>query len=330
MPESRSAQAGERFDAVGAVLVTLGLAGVVYALIEAPGRGWLATDVISSGLAGVLALAGFIIAELHAKAPLVPLHLFANADFTGANLLTLLLYAALGGGLYYLPLNLIQVQGYGATAAGAAMLPFVAIMFLLSPASGRIADRLGPRLPLIVGPTIAAAGFALFVRPAVGGNYWVTFFPAVVTLGLGMAITVAPLTTTVMNAVGTDLSGAASGINNAISKAAGLLAIAIFGIIMTHMFDARLDEALRGSALAPSLIDQVARQRQRLAGIELPVEASVSDVAALHAAIDNAFVAGFRRVMMLCAVLSLLSAGCAAWLIGGPVPAARRRPPTQL
>ncbi len=330
VPESRSTQARGRFDALGAVLVTSGLAGVVYALIQAPGRGWLSADVIASGLAGVLALAGFIIAEWRAEAPMVPLHLFANANFTGANLLTLLLYAALGGGMYFLPLNLIQVQGYGATAAGAAMLPFVAIMFLLSPASGLLADRLGPRLPLVVGPAIAAAGFALLMRPGLGGNYWVTFFPAVVTLGLGMAVTAAPLTTTVIDAVSSDLSGAASGINNAVSSTARLLAIAIFGIILAQMFDAHLVETLRGSSLAAPLIDQVVQQRQRLAGIEMPPGASVSDVAALHGAIGNAFVAGFRQVMAVCAGLALLSSGCAAWLVGGRDPAARGLPPTQL
>jgi EmrB/QacA subfamily drug resistance transporter len=318
VPESRNNAQGGPIDGRGAALVTLGLAGIVFAFIQAPAHGWLGADVAASLVVGVIGLAAFVSVERHAAAPMVPLGLFANRDFSGANLLTLLLYAALGGGLYYLPLNLIQVQGYGAAAAGAAMLPFIALMFLLSRWSGRIVDRFGARLPLVVGPVTAAAGFVLFMRPGVGGNYWLTFFPAVLTLGLGMALTVAPLTTTVMNAVGADQAGVASGVNNAVSRAAGLLAIAIFGIVMARVFDAQLAQALQATALSPAVVEAVLRQRDQLAGIVTPPGLPAATAEELRQAIGSAFVAGFRTVMALCAALALLGAFSAAWLIGQP------------
>ena len=321
VPESRGAAAEGRLDIAGALLVTLGLVGVVFAFIEAPVRGWASGAVVTALVCGIGGLAAFVWTEAHTAAPMLSLALFRSRNFSGANLLTLLLYAALGGGLYFFPLDLIQVQGWSATAAGAALLPFVAIMFLLSRWAGQLIDTFGPKLPLVVGPLLAGVGFALFALPSLGASYWSGFLPAVCVLGLGMAITVAPLTTTVMNSVGADLAGVASGVNNAVSRAAGLLAVAVFGLVMARAFDAELGAQLaRVNAPAP-LVAALEAQRGRLAAMVLPAGLDAATAAAAKQAIGHAFVAGFRWVMGLCAGLSLLSAVSAWWLIDKAAPA---------
>ncbi|MDB5870613.1 MAG: transporter [Ramlibacter sp.] len=315
VPESSDPSARDNaLDVPGAVLATLGLAGIVFAFIEAPVRGWDDPAVLGAGIAGAVVFAAFFVVEARSRSPMLPLALLKIRNFAGANLLTLLLYAALGGGLYFFPLNLIQVQGYSAAGAGAALLPFIAIMFTLSRWAGKLVDRFGPRLPLVAGPLIAAGGFALFALPGVGGEYWSTFLPAVIVLGLGMTVTVAPLTTTVMNSVDAERAGLASGINNAVSRTGSLLSIAVFGIVMSAAFDAALADALSALDLPAALRVAVEQQRQMLAAMNVPLGANAETSAALKQAIGEAFVAGFRRVMLVCSGLSLLSA-LAAWLL---------------
>lgn len=316
VPESRS-QAAREQDWWGALLAVIGLAGIVYAFIEAPRLRWSSAPVLAALLIGCVAIGLFIAVEARVRSPMVPLALFRNRNFAGANLLTLWLYAALGGALYFFPLNLIQVQNYSATAAGAALLPLVFILFVLSRWSGKLIDRVGPRLPLVVGPAIAACGFALFALPGIGGGYWRTFFPAVVVLGIGIAITVAPLTTTVMNSVGADLAGIASGVNNAVSRVAALLAIAVFGMVMAWTFDSTLQSGLESVGASHEISGFFAAQRDKLAGAPIPANVGGADAAALRRVISEAFVAGFRRVMWLGAALAILSALGAWFMIEG-------------
>jgi MFS family permease len=283
-------------------------------LIESSRLGFNHPSVVMALIGGILFLAAFGVFEARARNPMLPLALFRSRNFTGANLLTLLLYSALGGTLFFLPLNLIQVQGYTATAAGAALLPFILIIFVLSRWSGGLVERYGAKLPLVIGPIIAAVGFALFAVPGVGANYWTEIFPAAVVLGLGMAVSVAPLTTTVMNAVPENRVGIASGINNAISRAAGLLAVAIFGIVMLHVFNRSLDSPLSAIELPATIKHSLDDQRIKLAEITLPEETSLPLRETLRRAINESFVNGFRSVMLFGAVLALAS-GIISWLL---------------
>jgi EmrB/QacA subfamily drug resistance transporter len=320
VPESRDEES-RGLDWIGAALATISLGTIVYGLLESSRLGFAHPAIIAALICGALTAIAFLIVEergTKARDPMLPLKLFRSRNFSGANLLTLFLYTSLSGALFFLPLNLIQVQGYTATGAGAALLPFILIMFLLSRWSGGLVKRYGAKLPLVIGPIIVSLGFALFMLPGsnrgAGGSYWVTFFPAVFVLGLGMAISVAPLTTTVMNAVPQHRAGIASGINNAVSRTAGLLAVAVLGIVMLHSFNNHLDGKLQTLGITPEVKQALDSQRTRLAAVELPKNVDPALAQTLSDAVDESFVSGFRRVMLVAMILAVISA-LSAWLL---------------
>src|SRR5688572_13905770 len=317
VPESRDEEAG-RLDIVGAVLATIGLGALVFGLIEGPARGWGSPVVLAGLLIGIAGLAAFIVAEMRVPSPMMPLGLFRSPTFGGANLLTLLLYGAFGGALFWLPFNLIQVQDYSATEAGAALLPAILILFALSRWTGALIGHYGARLPLTIGPSIVALAFLLFALPGTEGSYWTTFFPAAIVLGIGMAITVPPLTTAVMSAVPQHQAGTASGINNAVARTAGLIAIAVFGVIVTTVFNRELTSRLDAMPTLPLAIRQaVEAQRLDLAAARPPEGTPAETAAAIDEAVAASFVTGFRVAMIIGAVMALLGAAAAWQLVEG-------------
>jgi len=317
VPESRDDSATGSLDWFGALLATAGLGCIVYGLIESSNSGVSAAHPLGLIALGVAALAGFIVTEARSRAPMMPLPLFRSRTFTGANVLTLLLYSALSGALFFLPFNLIQIQDYTTTAAGASLLPFILIMFLLSRLSGGLAARYGAKLLLIVGPLVAAFGFGLFALPDVGGSYWTTFFPAVLALGFGMAVSVAPLTTTVMGSVEQNHAGLASGINNAVARTAGLLSLAVLGVLLFQTFSVSLDRRLETIDVPSQAKLEVQHHRAALAAMALPDNLSRESRSALKKAVAESFIAGFRLVMLVAAGLAVASA-LTAWILIEP------------
>lgn len=313
VPESRDDDASDKLDWLGSILAVVGLGGIVGGLITSTDLGLGHPLVLGLLISGIIALGAFVFWEARHPHPLVPLSLFRSRAFSGANAFTLLLYSAAGALTFFLPFNLIQVQGYSPAAAGAALLPMILIVFALSRWSGGLASRFGARVPLIVGPLITATGFALMARTGLGGSYWTTFFPAVALMGLGFSISTPSLTTTVMGAVETRHAGLASGVNNAVARIAALLSVAVLGIVFLAVFSSNFASHLAASGLPVGLQQQMLAQSSKLGAIRIPAGVSSQGHAILAQSIAESFVGSFQVIMFIALGLALMGS-LIAWL----------------
>lgn len=318
VPESRDDTLSSAVDYPGALLAIIALAGITYGLLSGPDRGFNDPQIYGSLLFGAAAAVVFILVEARRSEPMLPLQLFRSRTFSGANLLTLFLYGALSVVSLFLSLNLVQAQGYSQTLAGFAFMPFVILLALLSRWAGSLVDRIGPRLPLIFGPLITAAGFALLAL--VGQTqgpmaYWTTFFPGMFLFGVGMGFTVAPLTTTVMGAVPTHYSGTASGINNAVSRVASVLTIAVLGALALTSFRSNLTHAVAQIDLTAAERQTVVAQASQLGDAAVPAQIQGASAGKVQQAIDTSFVDTYQFVLWVCTGMAVLSSLSAALLI---------------
>ncbi len=326
VPESHASDTTARLDLRGAVLVTLGLGAITYGCTTAAGAGWGDPQVVAALVLGCGGLLAFLVLEARTTHPLLPLDLFWGRTFSVTNGITLLLYAALGGALFFLPLNLIQVQGYTATPTGLALVPFAALVTVISRPAGRWADRAGPRPALIVGPALVALGFVAAALPGLTAgpdSYWTSFFPAVLLLGVGMGITIAPLTSAVMGAAPAEEAGAASGVNNAVARTAGVLAVAVLGAVVLIVFHGALAERTARLNLPAAASVALQAAAGQLGNTPVPDAVPSAGRAAVAVAIRLAFVDAFRLVTITAAVLAALSAALAFLLL----PTTRPTPP---
>ena len=316
--ESRDEESSGRIDYLGAALLAVGLATLTYGLLSAPALGIADPRVFGSLIAAALALPAFLLVEARSAHPMIPLGLFSSRTFSGVNLLTFGLYGALSAGTFFVALNMVQAQGYSMKAAGLATLPFALILIALSRWAGGLVDKGEPRLPLIIGPAISGAAFLFMAFSGLSdgpSHYWVTFFPGFILLGIGMGITVAPLTTAVMSSVASHFAGTASGINNAVSRTAGVLAIAVVGAVALIVFS----HALQGRT-APIGISGEARavlsmEAARLGAAAVPAQVAAERAGEVQTAIRLAFVDAFRIVMLICAALAWIGAAFAGFVV---------------
>ena len=309
VPPHRPTQAGP-LDPGGALLATVALGGWVFGLIEISRLGFTHPAVLGALLLGAVASVGFWRWERRVPHPMVPVALFRAPRFAAANLLTLFLYAALGAMFFFVPMNLIQVHGFSSFAAGAANTPFIVLMFLLSRYSGGLADRFGARPLLMAGPLLGALGYG-WLGLGAGWGYWWGFFPGIVVLGFGMAFSVAPLTATVMGSVMEARAGVASGINNAISRGAGLVSIACLGPVIYLVFSLSLEARLREAGVDEGLITAFRPAWIDLGAARPPAGLSAPLTASLEIMVRDAFVDGFRVVMGVLMLLAVLAAAVA-------------------
>jgi EmrB/QacA subfamily drug resistance transporter len=305
VPESRNDES-TKIDILGSFLIFLSLLGIAYGLISVPDLGWGNPLIILSLLTGVISFICFVITEKNSKEPLVPFAIFKSPLVVGANLATLFLYFALSGVIFFLVLNFQQIQHYSPVIAGLGMLPTIILITFLSGFGGSIADKIGPRIPMILGPLIVSLGMFLLTLPGTHANYFLQFLPGLILFGLGMSLVIAPLTKSAL-AVESKYSGAASGVNNAVARIAGLLAVALLGLIVVTLFEGQLLQKITAAPMSDIAKHQIMIQQDKLGGIEIPQSFNSQTKQTAQNSIDTSFIYGFRWAMGINAALALLS-----------------------
>jgi EmrB/QacA subfamily drug resistance transporter len=309
--ESKDEDGDLNMDFPGAITIAFGLALITFGFLRMPAIGFNNWQIYSSFGAGLILLASFIVIEGKSKHPMMPLHLFKNLTFTGANLLTFFLYAGLGAGMLFMSLNLVQVQGYSQTQSGLTFLPFTLLMMFIARFAGSLAAKYGPRLFLVAGPAVAGAGLLIlsFIKQTAGPSaYFTTFFPGVIVFGLGLSFTVAPLTAAVMGAVSDQFSGTASGVNNAISRIANVFAYAIFGAVAVLFFSAELQGQVKTLAVSANQKQLIMAQAADLGNAKVPASMSNEQKVTVEKYYHESFIAAYSMIMKVSAGLGFLGA----------------------
>ena len=318
VPESKDMSVSHRLDYEGALVTVLGLASLTFGFLRAPEVGWGNWQSWGPLLVGGLLFFVFLVLESRKEHPMVQLHLFKKRNFSGANLLTFLLYAGLSAGMLFLTLNLIQVQGYSQLQAGLTLLPFTLLMASIARWAGSLVDRYGPRWLLFGGPAIAGGGFWLLSEVGLThgpGEFWTTFLPGIFVFGLGMSLTVAPLTTTVMGSVEDQYSGTASGVNNSMTRISGVIANAILGALAILFFEIELENEISAFQLPTDEQQAIVSQASELGNASVPESVTSDQQEAVAQVIKMSFVSTFSTIQRICAILAWMASLMALLLI---------------
>lgn len=294
-----------RLDWLGTVFILTGLFGLVFGLIYGPGFGWDRPLTIIPMICGFATIALFVYTESHVSHPLVPPLIFKNPGVAGANTVTLFLYFSFNGLIFFLTLNLQQIQGFSPVEAGLGLLPPIVLITLLSIPSGALADKIGPRIPMTAGPVIVAMGMVFLAASGTNADYLKDFLPGLILFGCGMALVIPSLVKCALD-VGSQHSGTASGINNAVSRMAGLLAIAVLGAVMVSSFTTHLHDIIQTSSLSPRKQEQILNQSDKLGGVKIPECFNEEDRRSAEKTLEKSYIYGFRLVMFIGAGLALL------------------------
>ncbi|MEO8794094.1 MAG: MFS transporter [Daejeonella sp.] len=320
--ETKDEESIKGVDFPGAITTVVGLALLTFGFLRIPEIGIASPQVYLSLIAGTILMVAFIFLEKNRKNAMMPISIFQNANFSGANLLTFFLYAGLSGGILFITLNMIQIQGYTQLQAGLTLLPFTILMVLLARLAGKLSDKYGPKWFLVSGPALAGSGLLLlaFIKQTNGpSDYWVSFFPGILIFGLGMSLTVAPLTSTVMGSAANHFSGIASGVNNAVTRISGVFANAIFGALAILIFTTFMERAIEKLPIEKEAKNAVLAESINLGNAEIPQGINVKYKQQLNSFYKEGFISAYKIILILCSVMAFSASVCAFLMISNKV-----------